>query len=457
MGKAKIHYVCAVCGNESSKWMGRCPSCGEWNTLEEFREPEPEKTDKHAPLAPDTPAAESRPLDEVVVTKEYRFSSGMSELDRALGGGIVPGSLVLIGGDPGIGKSTLLLQLAAHVAESRRVLYASAEESASQIKTRADRLGVSAPELFLVNDTDLNALLASAEKLRPALMVIDSIQTVYAPEQSGSVGSVGQVRECTSRLMRYAKSNGITVFIVGHVTKEGALAGPKVLEHLVDTVLYFEGDNQHIYRVLRSVKNRFGSTNEIGVFTMTGTGMEEVVNPNEVLLEERDSLASGSAVTCSVEGTRPMLIELQALVAPTSFGNPRRTASGYDYNRMALLLAVLEKKVGIPLANQDVYVSVAGGIRLDEPCADLALALAVASAYRNEPLNAVVAMGEISLTGEIRSVSRMDMRVAECAKMGIRRVILPKRNLSRLPQFPDIELIGVSTVYEAIRASGLIK
>lgn len=452
MAKPKVHFVCSVCGNETSKWMGRCPACGEWNTLEEFVESPASKNAISLPVE----TVPALPLDEVAVSPEYRYTSGISELDRTLGGGIVPASLVLIGGDPGIGKSTLLLQMACHVSLTHRVLYASAEESSSQIKLRADRLNMKHGELFLVSQTDLDALLATADELKPDLIIVDSIQTVYAPQLTSSVGSVGQIRECTSRMMRYGKSNNITMFIVGHVTKDGALAGPKVLEHLVDTVLYFEGDSQHVYRILRSVKNRYGSTNELGMFLMTDKGMEEVPNPNEILLNERDELACGSAVTCSVEGTRPMLIELQALVSTTSFGTPRRTVSGFDYNRTALILAVLEKKVGLPLGNQDVYVSVAGGIRLDEPCADLALALAVASAYKNEPLASCVAMGEISLTGEIRSVSRMDMRIAECAKMGIKKLIIPKRNLHNVELPPDTEVIGVSTVYEAFKAAGLI-
>ncbi len=452
MAKAKAMYVCSVCGAESSKWMGKCTACGEWNTLEEFIA-QPDEHSKDAVYQASKPVE----INEIEIDDMFRIDSGIAELNRTLGGGIVPGSMVLIGGEPGIGKSTLLLQLAANIAGSKRVLYMSAEESARQIKLRADRLGVKSKDLYVLNETNMEAIIRSAHELKPELMIIDSIQTVYSPLLRSSQGSVSQVRECASELLKYCKANSCTVFVVGHVTKEGAIAGPKVLEHIVDTVLYFEGEREHIYRILRSVKNRYGSTNEIGVFSMTDKGMEEVPDPNEIMLSSRSGHTSGSVVMCSVEGSRPVLVEIQALVCQTAFGMPRRMAAGVDYNRMSLLLAVLEKKVGIQLNNQDVYVSVAGGIRIDEPAADLALALAVASAYRGEPVDSFIACGEISLTGEVRSIGQINSRIKECAKMGFNKMIIPKRCMKDAMTPDGVQLFGVSNVYEALRASGLVK
>ena len=453
MPKNKLLYVCTDCGYESAKWMGRCPSCGAWNKMEE-QEPTP-AAPPTGPLRKSTvsaPTAPARTLTQIEETAEERARSGIEEFDRVLGGGIVPGSLVLIGGDPGIGKSTLLLQVSALLAgQGARVLYVSGEESARQIKMRAKRLGVGSSGMYVLSETNLDEIEAHRAALTPDYMIVDSIQTVYVPGKNAASGSVSQVREATGILMRAAKQSGVTIFLVGHVTKEGALAGPRVLEHMVDAVLYFEGDRHQEYRILRAAKNRFGSVNEIGVFRMEQSGMEPVPNPSEFLLSGRIPGASGSAVAVSMEGTRPVLVDLQALVAPSPFGNPRRQALGFDYNRMALLLAVLEKRAGLTLFNQDVYVNVAGGLELDEPACDLPLAAAVVSSLRNKPLPPDwVLIGEVGLTGEVRAVGMMERRVSECVRMGFVHLIVPKSNLRALHVPEGVEVRGVSTLAEAL-------
>jgi DNA repair protein RadA/Sms len=373
-------------------------------------------------------------------------------LDRVLGGGIVKASLVLVGGDPGIGKSTLLMQMAGYAAASGlKVLYVSGEESPQQIKLRSLRLGITDPELLIYAQTDLDIIEQQAHSIMPDIMIVDSIQTVYDPGLSSAPGSVSQVREATARLMRLAKGTGITVFIVGHVTKEGAIAGPRVLEHMVDTVLYFEGERHQAYRVLRAVKNRFGSTNEIGVFEMHDTGLREVSNPSEVMLSDHQQDTTGSAVVCSMEGTRPVLVEIQALISPTAFGMPRRMATGIDYNRVVMLMAVLEKRAGLMLQNQDAYVNVAGGLKLDEPAADLGIIMAIASSFREKPVNGLmVFIGEVGLTGEIRAVSRLDQRLNECARMGFTHCMVPAANSKDLRKYGNLSVIPVRTVYEAL-------
>ena len=454
MPKNKLLYVCTDCGYESAKWMGRCPSCGAWNKMEE-QEAAPAAAPTTGPLRRSTvsaPTAPARTLTQIEETAEERARCGIEEFDRVLGGGIVPGSLVLIGGDPGIGKSTLLLQVSALLAgQGARVLYVSGEESVRQIKMRANRLGVGSSGMYVLSETNLDEIEAHRAALTPDYMIVDSIQTVYVPGKNTTSGSVSQVREATGILMRAAKQSGVTIFLVGHVTKEGALAGPRVLEHMVDAVLYFEGDRHQEYRILRAAKNRFGSVNEIGVFRMEQTGMEQVPNPSEFLLSGRIPGASGSAVAVSMEGTRPVLVDLQALVAPSPFGNPRRQALGFDYNRMALLLAVLEKRAGLMLYNQDVYVNVAGGLELDEPACDLPLAAAVVSSLRNKPLPPDwVLIGEVGLTGEVRAVGMMERRVSECVRMGFVHLIVPKSNLRALHVPEGVEVRGVSTLAEAL-------
>ena len=455
MAKNKTLYVCSDCGYESAKWMGRCPSCGAWNKMEEQ---EPAVSVSSAASGPQrkstvtVPSAPARTLDQIEEGEQERSRCGIAEFDRVLGGGIVPGSLILIGGDPGIGKSTLLLQVSALLAgQGARVLYVSGEESARQIKMRAKRLGVGDSGMYVLSETNMDEIEAQRSVLTPDYMIVDSIQTVYVPGKNAAPGSVSQVREATSILMRAAKQAGTTIFLVGHVTKEGALAGPRVLEHMVDAVLYFEGDRHQEYRILRAAKNRFGSVNEIGVFRMEQAGMEEVPNPSEFLLSGRIPGAAGSAVAVSMEGSRPVLVDLQALVAPTMLSNPRRQALGFDYNRMALLLAVLEKRAGLMLYNQDAYVNVAGGLELDEPACALPLAAAVVASLRNIPIPADWALiGEIGLTGEVRAVGMMDRRVSECARMGFTHLIVPKANLRALHAPEGVEIRGVSTLYEAL-------
>ncbi|HWJ03160.1 MAG TPA: DNA repair protein RadA [Verrucomicrobiae bacterium] len=445
MARQKTLFVCQNCGQESPKWMGRCAGCDSWNTLvEEFITDSPAKKGR-----PGTPIL----LDAIEIKDEARSSTGSRELDRVLGGGIVRGSFILVGGDPGIGKSTLLLQMVHHASKHDKVLYVSGEESVNQIKLRANRLGVGGGKLFLLSETNLNNILAVIEQTTPGLVVIDSIQTVFRDEVQAAPGSVSQVRECAALLMRLAKDSNIPVFLVGHVTKEGNLAGPRVLEHMVDTVLYFEGDRHHSYRILRCVKNRFGATNEIGVFEMAGQGLNEISNPSEVFLAQRATGAAGAVVTSAMEGTRPILVEVQALVSHTNYGNPRRMATGIDYNRVSLLLAVLDKRLGFNLAQQDVFVNLAGGVKLEEPALDLAVMAAVSSSLRESPVDAgVIVFGEVGLTGEVRGVSQAETRVKEAVKMGFRRCIVPKVNLEQIKGIDGIAISAVSTVQEAFEA-----
>ena len=454
MAKTKTMFVCQECGQESARWLGKCPGCGNWNTMvEEVAAPAPALRPGISPglSTGDRPVS----ISQVAADDAPRFATGSAELDRVLGGGIVPGSFVLVGGDPGIGKSTILLQLAMRVAEQRgTVLYVSGEESARQVRLRADRLGTLSDRLMVVSETNLDVIEQHAMSLQPALLIVDSIQTVFKPELPSAPGSVTQVRECAAQLLRVAKGKSTAVFIVGHVTKEGSLAGPRVLEHIVDTVLYFEGERHANFRVLRAVKNRFGATSEIGLFEMRDTGLVEVPNASELFLSERPLDVSGSVVVPSMEGTRPLLVEVQALVSASTFVSPRRTADGIDQNRVQLLIAVLEKRVGLLLGNHDAYVKVAGGVRIDEPAVDLGLAVALASSFRDQPPDPrTVVIGEVGLAGEVRAVSRVEQRIREAEKMGFRRVVLPQANLKGLVIKTNLELVGVDTVMEGLEAA----
>ena len=457
MAKARTVYVCSECGYESPRWMGKCPDCGSWNTLTEqaaAAAPE-EKKLKRAPGLD----AEATRVSEIPDETTERRGTGIGELDRVLGGGVVDGSLVLVGGDPGIGKSTLLTQLCANMArDGACVLYVSGEESARQVKLRARRLGCADSGFYVLSENDMNTVEKRMQQLSPAVMVVDSIQTMYRPDMASAPGSVSQVRECAAQLMRLAKVSGCSVFLVGHVTKEGSIAGPRILEHMVDAVLYFEGDRQHQYRLLRAVKNRFGSVNELGMFEMSERGMLEVENASEALLSERAHDASGAVVMCAMEGSRPLLTDVQALVATTVFGNPRRMASGVDQGRLALLLAVLEKRVGLRLYDQDVYINIAGGMSLTEPAADLALCAAVASSQKNVPIGGDWAvMGEVGLAGEVRAISQAERRISECARLGFTSVVIPKYNLRGLRVPDNMNVIGVETVAETLAALGLLR
>jgi len=456
MAKRKTKFLCQECGYESAKWMGRCPGCGNWNTMVEEVEKGPsQRKGAFAHTQSSAILAKPIPITNIETINEPRVLTDLGELNRVLGGGVVQGSLVLIGGDPGIGKSTLLLQVSSQLANKKHnVLYVSGEESQKQTKLRADRLGVTTDHLLVYSETNLEEISKTIENSDVQFVVIDSIQTIYHPEVTSAPGSVSQVRECTAELMRIGKTKGIAIFIVGHVTKEGSIAGPRLLEHMVDTVLYFEGERHHTYRILRAVKNRFGSTNEMGIFEMKEFGLEEVENPSEIFLEERSQGAAGSTVVASMEGTRPVLVEIQALISPTSFGNPRRMATGIDHNRVPLLMAVLEKRVGLLLQNQDAYLKVAGGVKLDEPAIDLAIAVSIASSFRDKPTKATdCIIGEVGLTGEVRRVSRIEQRVQEAAKLGFERVILPANNLSGLKAPAGLKLLGVSSVGEALKVA----
>ncbi len=446
--KSKTVFVCSECGYESGKWLGRCPACSAWNTMSEFKTEGSSKSGGSSGLLLSKNAPTK--LSSVNVTKEVRILSGISELDRVLGGGIVKGSLVLVGGDPGIGKSTLLLQLVKNLNDTK-IFYVSGEESEKQLKMRASRLNIEGGETYVMSETDISLILEHTNEILPDILVIDSVQTMYNPNVDSAPGSVTQIRDVTMSLMRLAKNKNIAVFVVGHVTKDGALAGPKILEHMVDCVLYFEGERHQSYRILRAVKNRFGSTNEIGVFEMRDAGLIEVPNPSKMLLDGKPENASGSAVVCTMEGTRPMLAEVQALVSPTSFGMPRRTATGFDFNRVNLLVAVLEKRVGLNLQNQDVYVNIIGGVRLLEPAADLAVCAAIASSFRNFPIpDDVAIIGEVGLTGELRAINHIDKRVAEIKKLGFKNVIIPKANLSAVTDNSGINIIGAASVTECL-------
>ncbi|MCI6269131.1 MAG: DNA repair protein RadA [Candidatus Ventricola sp.] len=454
MAKEKTVYVCSACGYETPRWMGKCPGCNAWNTMEEqapqasVSQAAPVKANKQRGGT----GAKALRLDEIPEENAARASTGIGELDRVLGGGVVEGSLMLVGGDPGIGKSTLLLQVSEHLArQGARVLYISGEESARQIKMRARRLGVAADSLLILSENAMDAAEKRWEEIQPDYMIIDSIQTMYRPDMASAPGSVSQVRECASLLMRMAKTTGCAVFLVGHVTKEGAIAGPRILEHMVDVVLYFEGDRQHDHRILRAVKNRFGSVNELGLFEMHEKGMLPVANPSEMLLSERAKNVPGSCVIPAIEGSRPMLVDVQALALQTAYGTPRRTTNGFDAGRLALLLAVLEKRAGVSLFNQDVYVNVAGGLSLSEPAADLALCAAVASSVRDVCIPGDWAvMGEVGLAGEIRAVSQCERRLSECARLGFTSAVLPRENARHLKAPEGMRVYGVETLAEAL-------
>ncbi|MCI6587932.1 MAG: DNA repair protein RadA [Clostridiales bacterium] len=454
MAKEKTVYVCSACGYETPRWMGKCPGCNAWNTMEEqapqasVSQAAPVKANKQRGGT----GAKALRLDEIPEENAARASTGIGELDRVLGGGVVEGSLMLVGGDPGIGKSTLLLQVSEHLArQGGRVLYISGEESARQIKMRARRLGVAADSLLILSENAMDAAEKRWEEIQPDYMIIDSIQTMYRPDMASAPGSVSQVRECASLLMRMAKTTGCAVFLVGHVTKEGAIAGPRILEHMVDVVLYFEGDRQHDHRILRAVKNRFGSVNELGLFEMHEKGMLPVANPSEMLLSERAKNVPGSCVIPAIEGSRPMLVDVQALALQTAYGTPRRTTNGFDAGRLALLLAVLEKRAGVSLFNQDVYVNVAGGLSLSEPAADLALCAAVASSVRDVCIPGDWAvMGEVGLAGEIRAVSQCERRLSECARLGFTSAVLPRENARHLKAPEGMRVYGVETLAEAL-------
>lgn len=451
MAKIKTVFICQECGYESPKWLGRCTGCGTWNSMVEEKITR-QKTDQRYSQDQRTKAIA---ITEVKTSRQPRYHTGIKELNRVLGGGLVPGSLILVGGDPGIGKSTLLLQMAYQLAkQDRSVLYVSGEESLEQIRMRAERLDALHSRLQVVSETELFRIESLIEQVKPELTIIDSIQTMYHAEITSAPGSVSQVRECTGYFMRLAKEKRSAIMIVGHVTKAGAIAGPRMLEHMVDSVLYFEGERHHSYRILRAVKNRFGSTNEIGVFEMKEQGLEEVTNPSELFLSERPTGAPGTAVVASIEGTRPVLVELQALVASTHFAAPKRMAQGVDQHRLAMMIAVLEKRLGLFLQNQDIYLNAVGGVRLVEPAVDLAIVISLASSFRDTPTKADdLYIGEVGLTGEVRGVSQVEQRIKEAKQMGFRRVILPQKNEKALYADQGIELIGVSTVEEALTAA----
>lgn len=452
MAKTKTVFVCSSCGYESTKWLGKCPGCNEWNSFYEeklAKSTKGSKLDKPKSVTP-------RPLKEVVGKDAVRTSTGFGELNRVLGGGLVEGSLVLLGGEPGIGKSTLILQICDKLKTNGKVLYVSGEESAEQIKLRADRLEIHKDNLLFLGETDIDLIEGAILELNPKLVIIDSIQTMYSDEITSAAGSVSQVREITARIMKLCKANGITTIIIGHVTKEGNIAGPRVLEHMVDTVLYLEGERYFSYRILRGVKNRFGSTNEIGMFEMQNEGMVEITNPSSILISERDEEPAGSIIVASMEGTRPLLIELQALTTPSIFSMPRRTANGVDYNRLTLLMAVLEKKAGLMLGNQDVYLNVVSGIRINEPATDLGIVLATVSSFRNVPIQkGIVVIGEVGLTGEVRTVNLIEKRLKEAEKLGFKTCVIPENNKKLLKDHYKLDIIGVKNINEAIKAVGL--
>ena len=454
--KGKSMFYCTECGNETAKWAGRCPACGAWNTIVE--QPQGAVGTGKGKKSTGSGKRLGRivkviPLTEIETEEELRFLTGMGELDRVLGGGAVKGSLVLVGGAPGIGKSTLMLQICQTLCDFAKVLYISGEESVGQLKMRARRLGVVGEKLYVLSETDLDDVLEAVEQERPDILIIDSIQTLYNSALDSAPGSVGQVKDCTLKLMELAKGEGVTVFVIGHVNKEGSIAGPKVLEHMVDCVLYFEGDQHMSYRILRAAKNRFGATNEIGVFEMQGDGLAEVENPSQMLLSGRPEDAPGTCVTCVMEGNRPVLAEIQALLVPTSFSVPRRSSNGFDYNRAAMLIAVLEKRGGLKVSVCDSYLNIIGGLSLDEPAADLAAILALASSYLDQSVSGdLAAIGEVGLTGELRSVDQLSQRLSEVHRLGFRRCVIPKRHRQKLGTFENLQLIEVSNIGEAIRA-----
>jgi len=439
--KNKIFYQCQACGYVSAKWLGKCPDCGGWNTFAEEM--------KSVSLRGIIKRTVPQPLNSITAGNDRRVSTGIKELDRVLGGGVVEGSVILVGGDPGIGKSTLLMQASSNLRAAGKVLYVSGEESAEQIKLRAERLNINSEDILLLPETNLESIINAATDLSPSAVIVDSIQTIFTEEIPSAPGSVGQVRECAAKLTAFAKKTAIPIFIIGHVTKEGAIAGPRVLEHIVDTVLYFEGDRGHPYRILRTVKNRFGSTNEIGVFEMREEGLEEIDNPSGLFLSERPSDVTGSVVVSSIEGTRPILIELQALVSPTTFGMPRRTCMGVDFNRVNLLIAVLEKIGGLHLGGMDIFVNVVGGLKVTEPAVDLGILAAIASSFREIPLYPeTVVFGEIGLSGEVRAVSHVEARMKEAEKIGFKKVIMPVGSLLRMKETTSLDTIGVKNIHE---------
>ena len=450
LAKIKTKFICQNCGFETPKWMGKCPECSSWNSFEETVS----QKEKVKPSLSTVGNGVSRavPIDSIEARDEDRQSSGIKELDRVLGGGIVEGSLTRVGGDPGIGKSTILLQLSQNLSQKNfKVLYISGEESAYQLSMRAKRLGISSPNLYIMAESNLEVIRLQVENLNPDYMIVDSIQTMFTQQITSTPGSVSQVKEATSLLMKISKSMGIATFIVGHVTKDGSIAGPRLLEHMVDTVLYFEGDRYNTYRMIRAVKNRFGSTNELGVFEMSGLGLIEVENPSKILISEKPKGVSGSVIVSTMEGTRPMLAEIQALVSPNSFGIPRRMCTGVDSSRMSLLLAVLEKRAGMQVQGQDVYLNVVGGIKLAEPAIDLGIVLSIASGFRNREIDqGLVAIGEVGLTGEVRGVNFIEKRIKECVKLGFTKAIVPKNNIKGIEKMKGIQLFGVQSIREAL-------
>ncbi|EGT3979071.1 DNA repair protein RadA [Clostridioides difficile] len=449
MAKIKTKYVCQSCGYETAKWLGKCPECTKWNT---FVEEIDQKSTKKEVFIIDKSSSKPVSINSIESKEEERFTTDINELDRVLGGGIVKGSLVLVGGDPGIGKSTLLIQVSSNVANlGKTVLYITGEESESQIKMRAKRLGINSENLYIFAENNLSIIESYLESVNPELIILDSIQTVFSPEISSAPGTVSQIKEGTSKFMKISKKMGISTFIVGHVTKEGSLAGPKLLEHMVDTVLYFEGERYNTYRLVRAVKNRFGSTNELGVFEMRDLGLVELDNPSKILISEKPKDVAGSVIISTVEGTRPMLLELQALVSPTSFGIPKRTSTGVDYSRVGMLLAVLEKRVGLQIQNQDVYINIVGGIKINEPSIDLGIAISVASSFRNIPIDEDIAVtGEVGLTGEVRAVSFIEKRIAECKKLGFKKIVVPRSNYDVVKETKGIEIWPVDNLRQAI-------
>lgn len=450
MAKNKTVFVCNNCGYESPKWMGKCPACGEWNSFFE----EKVITSKSSNGKTNKERVKPIELSKIEGKETTRVSTGFDELDRVLGGGLVNGSLVLLGGEPGIGKSTIILQICNKIKTEGKVLYVSGEESAEQVKIRADRLNVKNDNLLFLSETDIHIVEEEIERIKPALVIIDSIQTMYSDEITSAPGSVSQVREITAKIMRMCKENGITTILIGHVTKDGNIAGPRVLEHMVDTVLYLEGERYFSYRILRGVKNRFGSTNEIGMFEMQNEGLVEIDNPSSILISERNENPAGSVIVASIEGTRPLLVEFQALTTQSVYGLPRRTANGIDYNRLTLLIAVLEKKAGLTLGNQDVYLNVVGGLKVNEPAIDLGIILATASSFKNIPIpKDVVALGEVGLTGEVRAINLIEKRLKEAEKLGFKTCIIPESNKKNLKDTYKLDIIGVHNINEAIKAA----